>query len=354
MNHRCRYLLPSLCLHAAVLSLSLSLSLAGPRPLAADEVLIRAAGEGERLQRRQGEVLEYTGRELTLRLADGRQERHPADRVVEVRPDKSPQHAAADRLRGEGRFADALAAYRQARSEARYNWLRRLLLAREAMCYAAEGQVRYAGEAFLSVVRSDPTTPYFAAIPLPWARSRGGPDVEQAAAEWLNQRDLPAARLMGAAWLLGSSQRAVALETLRQLAGDTDPRVARLAEAQLWRAEYVTSSPDEVTRWWDRVAAMPAELRYGPYYVLGLAFEQHGRHEEAALAWMRVPILHSDQYPLAAASLWQAAGALEQAGQAKEAGGLLREIVDRYAASEYVGRARQRIEERERQALSKQ
>lgn len=358
MNIRLGYLSALLpCMLVAIVGMS--------GPLRGDEVVIRPARSGgvrggngargeNRVQRRQGVVLEYSGRGLVLGLPDGRRERYSADRIVQVTPSKAAEHAAADRLREQGRFADALTAYRQARRKESRDWVRRLILSREATCYAAEGQIRYAGETFLSIVRSDATTPYFGAIPLPWSRSRAEGDLEQAAAEWIGQQDLPAARLLGAGWLLGTPQRSAALESLRQLATDSDPRIALLAEAQLWRSQYVTASPDDVRRWSQRVESMPPAIRPGPYYVVGLAFARHQQYQDAALAWLRVPILYPDHYRLAAASLWQAAAALQQAGPDKQAGrdkqavGLLREIVSRYPASEYVGGARERIEEIEK------
>ncbi len=314
------------------------------RPAVADEVLVKSTTDDQRLVRRQGEVLEYTGRQLSLRLPGGRVEEIAADRVARVTPTPSAILQSADQLRRQGRFNDALVAYRQARQQESREWVRRQIMAHETDCYAEAGQIRYAGETFLNVVRSDPTTPYFASIPLAWAQARADVDLEQAAINWTRQTDMPVARLLGASWLLGSPQRAGALEILRHLTQDADRRVALLAESQTWRTEFVSASLEEVRRWEQHIELMPHSLRAGPYFIVGRALARHQQHEDAALAYLRVPVLYSERYALAASALLQAAAQLEQAGQPRQAVTLYGEIISRYPTSDEVAVARERLE----------
>src|SRR5262245_38752489 len=78
---------------------------------AGDTVVVSTAGGS---QRRSGEVLDYTGRSLTLKLAGGREESIPADHVLAVETERLPEHKQGDALLAERKFADALAQYRLA------------------------------------------------------------------------------------------------------------------------------------------------------------------------------------------------------------------------------------------------
>ena len=75
---------------------------------------------------------------------------------------------------------------------------------------------------------------------------------------------------------------------------------------------------------------MPAELRAGPYYVVGTARAQWQQPERAALAFLRVPILYPENRRLAASALRLAATALEQLDRPDEAAALQRELQTRY------------------------
>lgn len=339
---------------AMVLSACLAWSLvwSGDAKIAAatDQVWLRPASSGTSesgtsVTRRQGEVLEYTGERLRLRLPDGRVEEIAGSRVVRVVPALSELHQSADRLRVQGRLADALTTYRQARQQEPRDWVRRLIMAHETDCYAALGQVRYAGETFLALIRSDPATPHLDVIPLAWATSRADLELEQAASGWLVQAELPASRLLGASWLLSSSQRSAAIDVLRQLAADRDARIAFLAEAQLWRTEFASRSLDEVRGWELRIRQMPVSLRYGPYYVLGRGLAHHQQSLDAALALLRLPLQYAERSELAAQALWDAAGQLEKAGQVGESAELYRELATRFVASQLAGPAQQRAQE---------
>ncbi|MCO6455269.1 MAG: hypothetical protein J5I93_08205 [Pirellulaceae bacterium] len=317
---------------------------------ATDQVWLRPASSGTSASgasgtRRQGEVLEYTGERLRLRLPDGRVEEIAGSRVVRVVPALSDLHQSADRLRVQGRLADALTTYRQARQQEPRDWVRRLIMAHETDCYAALGQVRYAGETFLALIRSDPATPHLDVIPLAWVTSRADLELEQAASGWLVQADLPASRLLGASWLISSPQRQAAIDALRQLAADRDARIAFLAEAQLWRTEFATRSLEEVRGWERRIRQMPVSLRYGPYYVLGRGLAHHQQPEDAALALLRLPLQYAERSELAAQALWDAAGQLEKAGQVSESAELYRELATRFVASQLAGPAQQRAQE---------
>jgi hypothetical protein len=133
---------------------------------------------------------------------------------------------------------------------------------------------------------------------------------------------------------------------LRELTRSEVVAIAFLAEAQLWRTQVVMAQPRDATQWEARIQRMPAAIRGGPYFVLGQLCAQHGRHDDAALAYLKPAILYSRQDGLAAESLLAAARQLETMKQPDAALRLYEELVARFPASEPAQEA-----ERHRQSL---
>ncbi|MDZ7616668.1 MAG: hypothetical protein U1E05_06670 [Patescibacteria group bacterium] len=297
-------------------------------PLAAqDTVVLRGKAGGE--TRVTGRILDHTGRELTIELPGGTEQRFPADQIVQVHTSRTAEQTRGDDLFDRGEFTTALAMYRAAMDADQRRWVRRGLLARAVRCYDALGRPAEAGAFFLLLVGDDPSTQYFDCIPLGWTPGQPDAALEQAARTWLNS-DRPAAVLLGASHLLSTSLRPHAVAKLGDLRGNADPRVARLAEAQLWRATGVQSTPAQRAGWLRAVEAMPESLQAGPYFALGLAQAQAGEHEQAAISLLRVAIVYPRQRVLAARAALESALAMEQLGRGDQAARLYEELVRDY------------------------
>lgn len=312
---------------------------------AAEDSVICRRVEGSGETRRTGEILDFTGEFLTLRGASGREEQIPSSRVLRYETTRVRDHENADQLFREARFPDAVVAYRRAVDEEQRGWMRRQILASMVRCHTNMNQPDRAGDTFLIIVRIDPTTQWFDAIPLSWKPQQTTGPWEQRASDWLDNPPAPAAALMGASWLLSSSRRDRAREALRQLAADPDPRIALLAQAQLCRAELFNNRPDTVSRLESTVAALDHSLRAGPYFLLGHAWARQSDPGRAALAFLRVPILHAEQADLAAESLWLAGDQLQLAGNRDGAATVYRELTDRHPQHLLAPLARQKLQE---------
>jgi tetratricopeptide (TPR) repeat protein len=311
----------------------------------AEDVIIVATGkEGRGRSRIAGQILDYTGQGLRLMLPSGREQTFASDRVVEVETAWQPDHAAGDRLFGEGKYAQALPLYRQSLGKEHRPWARRRILAQCVWCCRCLEQWEQAGDAFLVLYDSDPSTQYFASIPLAWGAAQlSSASVERRAADWLARPDSRAASLLGASWLLTTASRQDASEAvLQRLASDRDARIAFLAESQLWRTRAATAAP-QADHWRERIEQMPEDLRPGPYFTYGRALARLGCREQAALAFLRVPILYPSHRDLAAESLLAAGRELELSGQVDEAVGLYREVTADYCGAA-AATARSRLE----------
>jgi len=304
--------------------------LAMPQNGRAQDTVWIASEDGQGRTKLTGRVLDYTGQQLRLELPGGRQQDYPSAQVRGIETVYGQQQTLADEAFAQGQFEPALQLYRKAIESESRSWVRRQIAARMVVCYQALGQVQQAVETFLLLVRSDPDTPDFGCIPLAWTFKDTGPTVQQAATQWLAKNDLPAAVLLGASHLLTGNQRSLAVSRLEHLTASADARIALLAQAQLWRTELPKATLAQVNLWEGTVERLPESLRGGPCFVVGQAYVRLEQWEKAATALLRVPILHAQQRPLAAAALIEAGGCLEHLGRRTEAAGLYREAAEKY------------------------
>ena len=210
-------------------------------------------------------------------------------------------------------------------------------------CYTNMEQIEKAGVAF-HVICSDPKTQLLGAIPLAWGTSPTPPQLVRVATEWLDDTEPPLINLIGASWLMTSPQRPDALTTLAKLAESSDPRTAQLAEAQLWRDQLVTATVEDIAGWAAKAAAMEETLQAGPQFLIGQGWTRHGRHTDAALALMRVPVLFPKNKELAAEALLAAGQQLEKMGDHSGAKSVYQELLRSCPNHRLAPVAKQRLE----------
>jgi tetratricopeptide (TPR) repeat protein len=326
------------------------LLVATARLSAADAVYFSSPERENARTKITGEIIELTGTEVRIRLPSGGERKFPAERIVEVATNRTAEQIAGSALLEDGDYQQALLKFRAALGDGKEKraWVRREIVAQLVRCYHALGQIPGAGDTFLNLVRSDPATRLFDCIPLPWLPAQTSPELQAAAEKWLKAQDgdpavTATARLLGASHLLATAQRGKGITELQRLAGNDDARIAALAKAQLWNAQLATASDDDVRNWRTAIERMPEPVRAGPYFVLGRSLARKQQFEQAATALLRVPILYSADRELAARSLVEAGACLEQLKQAREAGTLYREVLDKHRASAAAAEAQTRL-----------
>jgi tetratricopeptide (TPR) repeat protein len=325
----------------------LIMALLVPHVLPADDVVVLKPGGASGSPRRiTGTITEYTGRELMIRTASGRETMLPADRVEEVTTEYTAKQNEADDFMAQRQIEKALAAYQQALREETRPWVKREILAQITWCLREQDQPDKAAAAFGLIVQSDPATQYFDAIPLAWRPQAPGAGMERFAQSAIADKAEPVARLIAASWLISGTaqQRTDALAALEELASDREVRIAQLAEAQIWRTQLVTAGQSEMYRWQSAVERMPPSLRAGPCYLLAGLQARLGQHEQASLTFMRVPILHPQERLLAAEALLAAADSLERAGKVQESLICLRELVAEHPDSQAAAAAKTKLQ----------
>lgn len=289
-----------------------------------------------------GDIVDYTGREIVIKLDNGREMKRPGGTVAEIETTWQPDKLEADKLMAERQFSAAREKYTAAIKRDKRPWARRLMVARIVRCYRELQQYEPAVRLFLALVHEDPDTPYFDEIPLVWLTMEPAVAVREAADGWLND-GRPVARLLGASHLLTTARRREALEQLELLTREKDARLAILATTQYWRAS-VSADADRVAGWQRRIAEVPESLRAGPWWVVGRAWARLGDVERAALAMLHVPVLYPGERALSADALFNAALLLDAAGQPAAALRLNQELIAGYPGDRLSAQVSERLQ----------
>jgi tetratricopeptide (TPR) repeat protein len=308
-------------------ALALLVALAALPARAQDSVHIATGDDGRGRAKATGQIIDLAGNELRMKSAGGAERVVPADRILRIETARTREQDTADEQFAADRFDEAAVQYQAALKREERGWMRREIIAQLVACYRAAGNVSSAAEYFLLLVRSDPATRHFDAIPLAWLPGLPAADVEGRARRWIDQRDVPAAMLLGASHLLTTPQGDAARGRLQELASGKDSRIAALARTQLWRDRIASADDAELDRWQADIDRLPESVRAGPTFILAHALAQRKRYEQAALGYLRVPILYPSERALAARSLLEAGRTLEKLDQSTEAARLYREVL---------------------------
>ena len=318
-----------------------------PSGFAEDRVVLQPGGPFSSRIVVRGEIEDYTGKLLTIRLKVGAPTKsYPAQEVLEVETVRSPAYQRGAQLFEAHEAARALMELQNALALEERTWVRREILALMVRCGLYGGDYPSAGRLFLVLLESDPTTRHFQLIPLAWAAQDLIPDLRNAAEGWLRS-EAEAARLMGASFLAEDPRRQeVALSELKSLCTSTDRRVRELAQAQVWRSRLKTTEVGrtELQRWQVRIEEMQPELRGGPYFLLGRAYLLRREHELAAACFLWVPLVYDADRFLSARACLRAADALATIGQKDAASALYVEITQKYADTPFGQEALQLLQ----------
>ena len=326
-----------------ILALIVPVWLGSISAFAQDRVILQQPG-GSRFPI-SGIVDDYTGREVTVIVRAGEAaRRYPRQDVIEVQTAYTAHHEKGRQWLAKGEVAQAKPELTQALKEEDRAWVRRLILADLVRCAMWNGDYLSAAPNFLAIVESDPETMHFGLAPLAWTDQPSSANVIFEARAWVTEKSL-IAQLIGASHLLFDRESNDQAETvLRRLARESNVRLQRLAQMQLWRVRSVsgTATPSELQRWETAIDELPEELRAGGYYVLGQTFRRQQQPERAAAILLWLPLVYDSDRYLAARACFEAAELVESFGDRSQATNLYSEVVFRFPDTPLAGKAEEK------------
>ncbi len=318
---------------------------------APDKVIISPGGRASTRVTLTGEILEYTGETLRIRVKAGEAAKEfPASDVIEILTPQISGHQRGLELFGKQDFPAAEKAFQAAFEEESRTWVKREILTYLIRCALMQGDYVNATNKFATLVRSDPRTHSFPLIPLIWARLRPDPALRSQGEAWLLDDKQPAAiRLMGASILLDDRLLGdTANLALRNLAAHSDRRVGVLAACQQWRIRLGTGKEINLTElkiWEQKLALLPEELRGGPYYLMGRAYVSRREFELGAVHLLWTPLVQPEDHFLAAQATLEAADALVTIGQLEAGANLYEETTSRFSGTPSAQEAAAQLQE---------
>lgn len=293
----------------------------------------------------KGEITEITEEQVRIVPDGSRQPRSfPRSSVTYVEVGYLPSHQQGKELLDRGRPAEAAPLLENAvRAETR-PWLRRKALGDLMRAYQEAGAHDLALRRLIDVANDRQSLPEWGSLPIWWFRE-APPDSTLVHARQLASSTRVEAAITGASYLLAASgqQRQLAVGLLHQYTDDVEPVRRTVARSLLALHGHLRVDVEDLRA---DAEALPFDLQAGPYFCLAQILERQGKPLEAALAYLRVAVLHSQRRFLAPRALARAASLLEQIGFKSEATSLYRELASRYPETREGAAAAARSENR--------
>jgi len=302
-----------------------------------------------------GEIVGVSGDGLEMKIGR-RKSVVPFGEIRSISSDDYPDLERAEALYAKGAKGDAEAMkqaadlYDDLLSSRSPEWLRTVVQWRMYGVYAQSGQVRKALDAYLEMAGQSPKLVAGLQLPQPQEGDRQAnramlQQVEKALRKAGDAPYADALKNFRVSLLLleGDPNEVLASGVLDKLIQSQDPKVRLNAMMKRLELLLAVEKKQEAAAWFDRIKAAdldmhPADLAYWN----GRILETQGRHVEAALAFMRLPILYGQRDRVRTAeALWRAGKALEAAQAPKdEAKVVYQEAVNDYGGTTGADRAR--------------
>jgi len=283
----------------------------------------------------------------------------PFGEITTIEAEEYPELGEAEALYVKGTQGDAEAIkkaaglYDDLDSSRSPEWLRTVVQWRTYNVYARSGQVRKALDAYLGMAKKSPKLVMELELPQP---KEGQSKANQAMLKQVDRVLATAGNVpfvdslkqfrLSLLLLEGDPAKVLAGGGLDKLIQSEDPNVRRKAMLRKLELLLAAEKHDEAAAWFEQVKNSSAEIYPDERaYWKGRVLQAQGKHTDAALSLMRVPILYPQKDPSRTAdALWRAGQAMEAAKiPAKEVRGVYQEAVTDYPGTTGAARAKREL-----------
>lgn len=324
--------------HQKAAAQSTSLTQAGNYP---DHIMIQPKYSTGK-KRIRCRILDYTGVVVTVHLMEGDiRKTYATSEVTRVETPQTEQHRSGLKLLEAGEIQKAeeqlLEAYRLDPRE----WVKREILSYLVRAALQRGDYVTAATRMEKIFASDEHTHHLELLPSVWTTKVLNPGQIRNGAELLVS-DSDISQFVGASILLEQPGfEETAKTALLEIQTSGHRRLQLLAEAQLWRLEFSKNDLPVYTieKWKRHIERLPTELRGGPYFLLARAYQFKLLRDDAALTYLRIPVLYDHDRLLAAEASLAAADVLRSGGRQQESISVYRELTTRFQGTEAARKA---------------
>jgi tetratricopeptide (TPR) repeat protein len=292
----------------------------------------------------KGRIIKAEEKGIRVEYSEGRIVYHRREEILEVQREDDPALAEAEAARKKGDTAKAAEVLTRAIAAERVGWMAERYRLELMECQLAKTQFAAAVATYVEMMRANPESSRYGRMPLPIYGSEENTKALKHLERCLGEAGAPGLWMDMIRMLVGSVLAAEArtdeaegyLHMLRTSHEDATLQFAKLLAAQIAIAQK---------KYREAAAALEKDLRTMPEglkpracYLLGVACANRGDAKEAAVAFLRVPVLYAnDSAALQSECLYQGAVASEKAGLKEQAEALRRELSQKFPFS-YRGR----------------
>jgi tetratricopeptide (TPR) repeat protein len=295
----------------------------------------------------RGKIIANDSKGVRVQLENGKESFVPADDVDRIEVKYTADQEEGERLLEQKKYQAAVERLESALAVESRPWVRARVVAALISAHLATGDSAAACDAFIASSQDPKSQVAWSIVPAWWLATPPDGAMEQRAGALMRSAS-PLHQVLGASYLFGTDRSDAARDTLAKLATYPDDRIAQLARVQLWRWQAATAKAEDVAAWQRHATKLPAELRGGPYFAIGLALRRLGQHDEAALAFLWPALVYRSDLRLSQQATLLAAQSLEQANEPLEAAQLYRDVMARFPSSAEAATAAERVKEVER------
>ncbi|MBD3676606.1 MAG: hypothetical protein HUJ26_24100 [Planctomycetaceae bacterium] len=287
-------------------------------------------------------IIDYTGEAVTVREVDANANKtYATSEVTRVETPQSRQQQDGLKLLAAGEASAAEAKLLEALTLDPREWVKREILADLVRAALFRGDYVTAATRMDRIFASDETTHHLELLPAVWTEKVLTKSQIRSAADLIGGES-QIERLVAASILLFQPGfEETSKQILLEFKNTGHRRLQPLAESQLWRLELKAKdlSVFTIEQWQRHIERLPTRERGGPYYLLAQAYDFKLLRDEAALTYLRIPVLYPHDRLLSAQSLLSAAEVLRSAGRGQESITIYRELVARYQGTDAAGKA---------------
>jgi tetratricopeptide (TPR) repeat protein len=286
----------------------------------------------------KGKIVKAEEKGIRVEYSGARVVYHRREEVIEVQIENDPVLAEFNALRKKGDTVKAEDALRRAIAAQRIGWLAERYRVELMESQLADGRLAQAIATYLDIMRANPDSNRYARMPLPVYGHEENQAalrvLEKAAAGTAQAPPLLTRTLMGG--LLAAEGRPKDAETYLSMvraAGEAQaPYLAQILTAEIAIAQKKYREAWEGLE--KAVRAMPEELLPRADFVLGVAYANGGEPQQAAVAFLRAPLMFQNESPaIQSECLYQGALCCDKAGLREQAAGLRRDLAQRFPSS---------------------
>jgi hypothetical protein len=168
------------------------------------------------------------------------------------------------------------------------SWQQRFLVAKMVEAFWQSNQKVIAGKLFLSLLKDSSPPLVYASAPLIWQPTKVDSAMTEVALNWVNESESFDSQLLGASWLLGTSDSSGAIEALQRVSRQPNLLLARLATAQLWRVATPKEVASKFLEWRSVRDLLPVGLQVGPTLTIAEKLERASLQAEALDEYIRI------------------------------------------------------------------